>query len=108
MIWSDWRGEVAARTVSALRLIVVSRPYVVWNDEAAILEVLLHEVAHALDPTRTTVETHHNERWRAIYVAIGGTGLESVQLKRPGWERPGERSRLEAAGLVRATSQPQP
>lgn len=53
-----------------LKSITLSRHLVLLNSEQHVLDVTLHEVAHALAPKGS----HHNEKWRAIAKSIGCTG----------------------------------
>lgn len=55
----------------------ISIPFVLVNPEENVMEIVLHEIAHAL--------THggHEEMWQAVAKAIGCSGLEFPVLVLP-------------------------
>lgn len=56
------------------KIISLSRVLTELREEAAILNTILHEIAHAI-VYRDYHITGHNETWRKIFISIGGNGL---------------------------------
>lgn len=52
--------------------ITLSRAIVEFNDEAAVLNMILHEIAHALTPG-----AHHSSLWRGVALFIGCDGART-------------------------------
>jgi predicted SprT family Zn-dependent metalloprotease len=68
----DWKFEFdhARRRFGCCHIsrkkITLSRPLTLLNDEPEVRDTLLHEIAHALEPT-----DGHGPRWRAACVRVG-------------------------------------
>lgn len=86
----QYMGRTLAWTVRPLRWILLSEQFVIWNAEPTVREVLLHEVAHALDKTPMM---GHTDEWRRIFLRIGGSGYEEPK----GVRFPPRRRRRDAA-----------
>jgi hypothetical protein len=88
--WAWW-WDHAARCMRPMKWILLSVPYVEANEEKEVREVVLHEIAHAL--TAGAGDQAHDEEWRRVFVAIGGSGRVNPLLRVPvdprgGTERP--------------------
>lgn len=57
------------------QLIALSSLLTELNDEAEVIDTILHEIAHALAPKRAW----HNQEWKTIATTIGCTGLRCYQ-----------------------------
>lgn len=75
--WARTRTKMAGWCVRPLKAIVISKPYAIWNEEHAVREMLLHEIAHALTTGL------HNDRWRRVFLEIGGSGETTATLRQP-------------------------
>lgn len=53
------------------KTITLSRPLIELNDESHIVNTILHEIAHALQPEQSQ---SHGKEWRAIAIQLGCNG----------------------------------
>ena len=51
----------------------ISKHYVRYHSEEKVRDLILHEIAHALD-YKIRGETNHDEFWKEIFRRIGGSG----------------------------------
>jgi hypothetical protein len=71
-----WRAEISNRMTSVLgkcnytrKAIVLSAKYILENDEAAVLDTIRHEIAHALAGSLA----EHGPKWKEKCVLVGCT-----------------------------------
>lgn len=78
LAWDHARRR-AGRCSFTERTISLSKPLMRLYDEAAVREVVLHEIAHAL----VGPDHNHDSVWRARARALGGSGRASLPSTLP-------------------------
>lgn len=70
--WSTARNTLGACNYDRRR-ISLSRPFAEHNDEPAVRDIILHEIAHALTPPEVYGNRPHGHEWRVAAMKLGAT-----------------------------------
>jgi len=80
---NSWRVEyVDNQTIAGScdynnKRILLSKNFCKYNKEGIIIDVILHEIAHAL----VGYENGHNKVWKKKFIEIGGSGDKNPRCK---------------------------
>jgi predicted SprT family Zn-dependent metalloprotease len=66
-----WSKKDAGSCVNKSKLIRISRYFIEVTGKKHFINVVLHEIAHALEDTYP----QHSEEWRQKFIEIGGDGV---------------------------------
>lgn len=59
----------------------LSVPFLQYANKKQIKEIILHETAHIIAGEGVDYGNHHGPTWRDIYLAMGGNGKATVEIK---------------------------